>query len=268
MYDRVMEAGMSAPSHPVPRRPRNKRGEGQKLYDEIVEAASTLLEEYGDIEKVTLREIAQRVGITVPAIYLHFPSKENLIAMVTADAWRGLAARMNEASASQPNPFVALRQRGVAYCRFAVEFPATYRFIMMEKGHTSEICDMTRTLRIEVYNGLLADVARCAGKGLFSSGLSNEEVCQQLLFALHGACSMLTTYWDLPEHDALKLADRMVSIAGLGAAIFTRLPSRADWDPNRIIPMMTVERIAGVLDRAGQDLVEQALLSRLEAGDL
>lgn len=44
----------------------------------IVEASFKLMAEHG-IEKMSLSMIAKEVGISKPAIYYHFPSKEALV---------------------------------------------------------------------------------------------------------------------------------------------------------------------------------------------
>ena len=49
-------------------RTRNRRGEGNRLRDEIVTAAVELLDETGDEGTVTLRSVARRVGIAAPKI--------------------------------------------------------------------------------------------------------------------------------------------------------------------------------------------------------
>jgi AcrR family transcriptional regulator len=70
-------------------RTRNPRGEGGRLREEIVAAASRLIEEKGE-EAVTLRAIARSAGITAPSIYAYFEDLDEVLeAMVanTFDAW-------------------------------------------------------------------------------------------------------------------------------------------------------------------------------------
>ena len=53
-------------------RPRNARGDGAKLREEIVAAAIVLMDASPDAPELTLRSVARQVGITAPAIYPHF----------------------------------------------------------------------------------------------------------------------------------------------------------------------------------------------------
>ncbi|MGB7447887.1 MAG: hypothetical protein WA892_02050 [Ornithinimicrobium sp.] len=52
---------MTNPTPPTMRR-RNPRGQGERLRDEIVQAAALLLDETGSSESITLRAVARRAG--------------------------------------------------------------------------------------------------------------------------------------------------------------------------------------------------------------
>ena len=61
------------------RRHRARRGSGDLLRAEILTAAEELLVETGSEELVSVRAIADRVGVTTPSIYLHFADKQTLL---------------------------------------------------------------------------------------------------------------------------------------------------------------------------------------------
>jgi AcrR family transcriptional regulator len=73
------------------RRPRARRGSGDRLRDDILDAATELLLETAHARAVSIRSVAQRVGITLPSIYLHFEDKNALL-----DAGRRLPARRSD----------------------------------------------------------------------------------------------------------------------------------------------------------------------------
>ena len=50
----------------APARRRNRRGEGDRLREEIVTAASQMIGEAGDDTALTLRGVARRIGIAAP----------------------------------------------------------------------------------------------------------------------------------------------------------------------------------------------------------
>ena len=57
---------------------RKRRGEGHTRREEILHAAKELFLEQG-YEATTIRRIADRVGISAPALYLYFKDKEALM---------------------------------------------------------------------------------------------------------------------------------------------------------------------------------------------
>ena len=88
---------------------------------EIVDAARNLLEAGGP-EAVTMRAIADRLGIQAPSLYKHFPDKEALEAALVAAGFVEQAATFAAASRSR-NPLAALAR---AYRAWATAPPHLY----------------------------------------------------------------------------------------------------------------------------------------------
>ena len=57
---------------------RKRRGEGHTRREEILQAAKELFLEQG-YDATTIRRIADRVGISAPALYLYFKDKEAMM---------------------------------------------------------------------------------------------------------------------------------------------------------------------------------------------
>ena len=72
---------------------RKARGAGCERPAEILKAARELFPEHG-VENVTTRQIAARVGVSQTALYVYFSSKEDMLALLAEEAWRGLAAAL------------------------------------------------------------------------------------------------------------------------------------------------------------------------------
>ena len=87
-----------------PRRHRARRGEGGRLREEILAAGTRLLLETGDDEAVSIRAIAQAVGVTPPSIYLHFADKTELIYAICEELFRKLDDEMAAAAAGVDGP--------------------------------------------------------------------------------------------------------------------------------------------------------------------
>ncbi|GIJ28093.1 TetR family transcriptional regulator [Micromonospora qiuiae] len=114
----------------TPGRRRNRRGEGGKLRDEIVNAAAALLDESGDEHAVTLRSIARRIGIAAPSIYAHFPDQPAIMLAVVNQEFDLLAVRLRTAADSAGhNARQRLLAVGHAYLDVARTHPGRYRIM-------------------------------------------------------------------------------------------------------------------------------------------
>ncbi|MFJ8002094.1 TetR/AcrR family transcriptional regulator [Streptomyces sp. NPDC096310] len=109
-------------------RVRNRRGQGDRLRDEIVAAAVGLLDETGDESAITLRSVARRVGIAAPSIYRHFPDQPAIMLAAVRSAFAELDEQLRtdlDAAGDAP------RERLMALCRSYLEFaeahPGRYR---------------------------------------------------------------------------------------------------------------------------------------------
>lgn len=94
-------------------------------HEEIIAAAMALLETHG-YEHVTMRAVADAIGIRAPSLYKHLASKHELEVAMIAEGFLDMAARFNEALASAPDPLEAL---AVTYRRWAVTRPHLYRLM-------------------------------------------------------------------------------------------------------------------------------------------
>ena len=81
-----------------------------------------LLLETGHARAVSIRSVAQRVGVTPPSIYLHFADKDALLDAVCARYFEKLDQEMQRVAA-RIVPVEVLRAQGLAYVRFATANP-------------------------------------------------------------------------------------------------------------------------------------------------
>ena len=111
-------------SQEVKTRQRNPRGQGERLRDDIIEAASRLLADPA-APPLTLRAVAREVGVAATSVYLHFDSIESLIVAV-ADRRFGELVKLQDAS-QDPDPCQAVRAGCLAYCDFGLAYPGHYQ---------------------------------------------------------------------------------------------------------------------------------------------
>jgi AcrR family transcriptional regulator len=93
---------------------------------EIVAAARELLDEEGR-EALTMRRLAERLGIRAPSIYKHLPGKDALEAAVISDGFQEQAAAFEAAGGS-------LEALARAYRAFALEHPHLYRLMTEDRS--------------------------------------------------------------------------------------------------------------------------------------
>lgn len=100
-----------------------------------------LLQESGP-EALTLRKLAQRLGVSAMAPYRHYPDKDALLAAIAADGFRQLQARLEAAETAGDPARSPLLREGIAYVMFALEQPALFRLMFgtnRPKGRDPEL---------------------------------------------------------------------------------------------------------------------------------
>jgi AcrR family transcriptional regulator len=116
----------SSATREIPGRQRARKGEGELLRDEILDATEGLLEELGAKEAVTMRAVAERVGVSVPSIYIHFADKDVLFYECCRRNLVELAARLEDAASGSGTVVERMRRCGEAYLRFGLDQPGQY----------------------------------------------------------------------------------------------------------------------------------------------
>lgn len=92
-------------------------------------AGRQLLEEEG-LEALTMRRLAERVGIRAPSLYKHLPDKAALEAAIIATGFEEAAAAFEQAvDRAGEGAGDALVALAAAYRRFALEHPHLYRLM-------------------------------------------------------------------------------------------------------------------------------------------
>ena len=118
-------------------RPRARKGEGDLLRGEILEAAERLLLETGSEDAVSIRAVAEATGVTAPSIYRHFTDKQHLLFEVCARQFERLDEAIEAACAGIDDPTEAMLARGRAYVRFGIHHPEHYRIMFMGPAYAT-----------------------------------------------------------------------------------------------------------------------------------
>jgi AcrR family transcriptional regulator len=191
---------------PLKRR-RARRGAGERLREEILDATTELLLETNHAKDVSIRSVAQRVGVTPPSIYLHFADKDALLDAVCARYFEKLDEQMQRVAADQPSTIDVLRAQGLAYVEFATQTPELYRLATMGEGRPGSDVDIT--LNSSAFMHMRASVEALMDEGVYPAGDATTWALE-LWTAAHGVAAMLISKPYLPWGDAQEFADRVL----------------------------------------------------------
>lgn len=195
-----------------PRRPRARRGEGELLREEILDATSKLLVATGAHEAVNIRSVADAVGVTPPSIYLHFADKAALIKAVCERHFRVLEHHIEEAVAGARDAGEQLRLRGRAYVRFGIEHPEEYRILFMSKRDVSLDREPDEELlRACGFTALVDNVSRAAQEGAIDAA-DPVLVATGLWTVVHGITSLAISIPHYPVVGLDALVDHLLAV--------------------------------------------------------
>ncbi|MEB3033659.1 TetR/AcrR family transcriptional regulator [[Mycobacterium] nativiensis] len=101
----------------TPRR-RNLRGHGGLLRDEILSAATRVIDGADSEGEVSLRSIAREAGIAAPSVYAHFDDRDRVLEAVAESSWVQVSDEIAEHVQAATDP----RERLLIGCRVYVSF--------------------------------------------------------------------------------------------------------------------------------------------------
>ena len=198
------------------KRRRAPRGSGEQLREEILDATTELLLETGHAKAVSIRSVAQRVGVTPPSIYLHFADKDTLLDAVCARYFEKLDEEMQRLAADQPSTIDVLRAQGLAYVRFAIKTPELYRIATM--GESRPGSDVDFALNSSAFVHMRTSVEALITEGIYPPG-DVTTLALELWTVAHGISALLTSRPDLPWGDAEAFADRVMRSICIGQIV-------------------------------------------------
>jgi AcrR family transcriptional regulator len=107
-------------------RRRNPRGQGDRLRDDIIEAASRLLADPA-APPLTLRGVGRAAGVAATSVYLHFADVDSLVLAVAERHFGELVKVQQAARDTAATPRDAVRAMALAYCEFGLANPGLFQ---------------------------------------------------------------------------------------------------------------------------------------------
>lgn len=182
---------------------RKPKGEGHARRAEILEAAERIFVQCG-YEGATIRKIADEVGVSSTALYMHFRDKAEILHEICEAAFQRLLAYNIDMRQRAMPPAQKVRQMMDAYVQFGFENPNAYRLVFLTRPQEAEEAQsVAQRLGREVYVHFEACVQELADAGLLKAPA--KEAAQVLWAGGHGIVALLITkpYFDWAPAEAL-----------------------------------------------------------------
>jgi AcrR family transcriptional regulator len=135
-----------------------------------MDGARELLLELGDQDKLSVRAVTARAGVSPNALYLHFADRDALLSAVMIASYRELRAFLQAAVPADGDPVAQLRAYARAYLDFADRRPGIYRVVFMTKVRAgvpvpARGMPSGRDEGVDAFNDFLEIVSRCLPNG-------------------------------------------------------------------------------------------------------
>lgn len=211
----VLSASNAAAADRPGRSARKPRGEGHARRAEILAAAERIFVEHG-YQGATIRKIADEVGVSSTALYMHFREKGEILEEICKGAFERLTEANQRIMASLAPPEVRVRRLLEAYMAFGFDNPNAYRLVYCTRpaearGPQGAGQDLGRQL----FKGFEAVVTEVEAAGRLTIGAP---VAAQVLWAgVHGLVSLIITkpYFEWEDQQVLATATLDALLKGL-----------------------------------------------------
>ena len=170
---------------------RKAKGLGHLRRGEILDAAERIFVVEG-YDGATMRKIADEVGVSSTALYMHFPDKARILGEISRRTLEELLAQNREIAAKPLDPVARVRLMLEAYMSWGLAHPNAYQLVYSAPRPASEgvWTEDTADLSVRCYE-IFADVVReIAAQGRLRAGTA-ESAAQAFWMGCHGAVGLL-----------------------------------------------------------------------------
>jgi len=193
---------------------RKPKGEGHARRAEILAAAERIFVDHG-YEGATIRKIADEVGLSSTALYMHFSDKSEILHEICERAFEQLLV-MNRAVLDEPGtPEQRMRRLMQSYVRLGFENPNAYRLVYMTRPlEAQQAQSVAQSLGHELFGAFVRVVEEAAAEGRLRG--DPRPTAQALWAGAHGVVSLMITkpYFDWVDRD--RLVDTLLDALFIG----------------------------------------------------
>ena len=169
---------------------RKAKGDGHLRRAEILHAAERIFVRDG-YQGATIRKIADEVGVSSTALYMHFRDKDEILLEICEGAIAALLASNTEIAGRPIDAVSRVRLMLDAYMRFGLDNPNTYQLafcapqVEAVKGRADSVEDLAHRC-YQTFKGAVADIA---AEGRLRVG-DVSSAAQTLWCACHGLVAL------------------------------------------------------------------------------
>ena len=166
---------------------------------------------------MSIRAVADAVGVTPPSIYLHFADKTELVFAVCESHFARFEAAAEDAVDGVDDPLERVFRRGRAYVRFGLDNPEHYRIMFMSRaeGVPERFVDERVVAASAAFSGLVEDVQACIDEGKLAGDDAFLVACG-MWATVHGVTSLMIAKPHFPWPPLDQLLDHTLVAWGRG----------------------------------------------------
>lgn len=182
---------------------RKAKGDGHLRRAEILEAAERIFLAEG-YHGATIRKIADEVGVSSTALYMHFSDKDQILLEICDGAIGHVLAANAEIAARPIDAVARIKLMAQNYVRFALTNPNAYQLVFCSplQAISAEKQEATLALGERSFDKFLGVVRELAAAGRLRTGTA-EGAAQVMWATCHGVVALLITRptfpWVAPE---------------------------------------------------------------------
>lgn len=184
---------------------RKPKGEGHSRRAEMLAAAERIFVEHG-YEGATIRKIADEVGLSSTALYMHFADKGEILHEICRETFERLIAANRRVMDEPGTADQRLERILQAYIDFGFENPNAYRLVYLTRPIEARDGAQSAAQQLggELFASFQAVIDQIGAEGRLING--DARMTAQLFWSgIHGVVSLVITkpYFDWAERGAL-----------------------------------------------------------------
>ncbi|MDO8901722.1 MAG: TetR/AcrR family transcriptional regulator [Phenylobacterium sp.] len=190
---------------------RKAKGDGHLRRAEILQAAERIFVAEG-FEGATIRRIAEEVGVSSTALYMHFPDKACILVEICQRVMQELLDRNSQIALRPLDAVNRTRMMLDAYMRWGFAHPNAYQLVFSAAHPLPQGTDATAELAAACYDKFCGVVREIAAEGRLRLG-DGDSAAQSLWAACHGVVTLRLSRPNFPWRSEDELIQ--VTIEGL-----------------------------------------------------